>query len=143
MSQVLTWPATSRGDYVIDLLIGGVAVTAMVDTGLVDPAQLVGFELAPSLFDRLQGAGLLKQMATRTRRDAAGQKSLMKVGMASAVLARPTTSESAGPAVEVFVARSTEGLPNRVGLAFFHKLTGCQVSWDCSARTWSLQVNHG
>ena len=117
MSQVLTWPATSRGDYVLDVLIGGVSVTTMIDTGLVDPAQWVGFELAPTVFDRLQGAGLLKQMATRTRRDAGGQKSLMKVGMASTVLARPATTEPAGPEVEVFVARSTEGLPNRVGLA--------------------------
>ena len=66
MSQVLTWPATFRGDYVLDVLVGGVAVTAMIDTGLVDPAQLVGFELAPTVFDRLQGADLLKQMATRT-----------------------------------------------------------------------------
>ena len=140
MSQVLTWPATSRGDYVLDVLIGGVSVTAMIDTGLVDPAQLVGFELAPTVFDRLQGAGLLKQMATRTRRDAGCQKFLMKVGMASTVLAQPATTEPAGPEVEVFVARSTDGLPNRVGLAFFHKLTGCQVSWDCSARTWSLSI---
>ena len=44
MSQVLTWPATSRGDYLLDVLIGGVAVTAMVDTGLVDPARF-GFAI--------------------------------------------------------------------------------------------------
>ena len=49
MSQSLTWLATARGDYVIDVVIGGLGASAMVDSGLVDPAQLVGFELAPAL----------------------------------------------------------------------------------------------
>lgn len=138
MSQALTWLATARGDYVIDVVIGGLAVAAMVDSGLVDPAQLVGFELTPALFDQLQEAGLLKELATRTRRDAGGRMSVMQVGKVTAFLARPKTAEAAGPEVELFVARSHEGLPNRVGLAFFHRLVGCRVVWDCSARTWSV-----
>ena len=138
MSQVMTWPATSTGHYVIDVVIGGIAVKAMIDSGLVDPAQLVGFELAPGHFDRLHQAGLLKDVSTRTRRDAGGGKSLMRVGMASTSLTLPNTSTPVGPSVDVFVARSPAGLPTRVGLAFFHKLNGCQVHWDCSARTWSM-----
>ena len=140
MSQALTWPATVRGDYVIDVVIGGLAASAMVDSGLVDPAQMVGFELAPALFDQLQEAGLLKELATRTRRDAGGRMSVMRVGKVSAFLARPKTAEAAGPEAELFVARSSEGLPSRVGLAFFHRLVGCRVDWDCSARTWSVRL---
>ena len=140
MSQALTWQATARGDYVIDVVIGGLGVSAMVDSGLVDPAQLVGFELAPALFDQLQEAGLLKELATRTRRDAGGRMSVMRVGKVSAYLARPKTAEAAGPKVDLFVARSPEGLPSRVGLAFFHRLVGCRVDWDCSARTWSVRL---
>ncbi len=108
MSQALTWLATARGDYVIDVVIGGLASSAMVDSGLVDPAQLVGFELAPALFDQLQEAGLLKELATRTRRDAGGRMSVMRVGKVSAFLARPKTAEVAGPEVDLFVARSPE-----------------------------------
>ena len=52
MSHVLTWPAV-RGHYSIDVTIGGIAVSAMVDTGLIDPMQQVGFELPPDLFERL------------------------------------------------------------------------------------------
>lgn len=140
MSEVLTWPATARSGYFIDVVIGGRVVPAMVDSGLVDPAELVGFELAPDLFDELQQDGLLKELATRTRRDAGGQMSVMRVGKISTFLARPTTVEVAGPEVEVFVARSASGLPTRVGLVFFHNLTGCRVLWDCSARTWSIQI---
>ena len=140
MSDTLTWQATARGDYVIDVAIGGLSATAMVDTGLVDPAQLVGFELAPALFDQLQAAGLLKELATRTRRDAGGKMSVMRVGKVSALLARPKTAEAAGPEVHLFVARSSEGLPNRVGLAFFHRLIGCRVDWNCSARTWAVHL---
>ncbi len=140
MSQVLTWLATVRGDYVIDLMIGGLIASAMVDSGLVDPAQLVGFELSPALFDQLQEAGLLKELATRTRRDAGGRMSVMRVEKVSTFLVRPGTAEAAGPEVDVFVARIPEGLPSRVGLVFFHKLTGCQVVWDCSGRTWPLHI---
>ena len=138
MSQTLTWSATARSDYVIDVVVSGRAASAMVDSGLVDPAQLVGFELAPAFFDQLQETGLLKELATRTRRDAGGRMSVMRVGKVSAFLAHPKTDEAAGPEVELFVARSSEGLPSRVGLAFFHRLVGCRVVWDCSARTWSV-----
>ena len=58
--------------------------------------QLVGFELAPALFDQLQETGLLKELATRTRRDAGGRMSVMQVGKVSAFLARPKTAEAAG-----------------------------------------------
>ena len=140
MNEVLTWPATARSEYVIDVVIGGLAAATMVDSGLVDPAQLVGFELAPALFDELQQGGMLKELATRTRRDAGGQMSVMRVGRVSTFLARPATAEVAGPEVKVFVARSHVGLPSRVGIVFFHKLEGCRVVWDCSARTWSIQL---
>ena len=140
MSQQLTWLATARGDYVIDVMIGGLAASTMVDSGLVDPAQLVGFELVPALFNQLQEAGLLKELATRTRRDAGGRMSVMRVGKISAFLARPNTAEAAGPEVELFVACSPEGLPSRVGLVFFHRLVDCVVVWDCSARTWTVRL---
>ena len=141
MTQVLTWPVTPQGHYAIDVLIGGIAVNVMIDTGLVDPSQLVGFELAPSYFDRLEQAGLLKDVSTRTRRDASGRKSLMPVGMVKTSLAIPETEIAVGPVVEVYVTRCPPGLPNRVGLSFFHKLSGCHVIWDCSAKTWSVAVN--
>ena len=139
MSHVLTWPAV-QGHYSIDVTIGGIAVSAMVDTGLIDPMQQVGFELPPDLFERLVHSNLLRDITSRTRRDASGRKTQMYVGTAEVRLTSPETAIPVGPEIVVSVARSFVGLPARVGLEFFHQLPGCQVLWDCVAQLWTVSL---
>ena len=86
-----TWQCSANGRYWLDVLVGSLQVSLMIDTGLVDPEQRVGIELEPHLFD-------------------------------------------------IHVARGVAGVPSRVGLAFFHKLSGCRVVWDCPAKTWSISA---
>ena len=139
MSHVLTWPAV-RGHYSIDVVIGGIPVSAMVDTGLIDSMRQVGFELPPDLFDRLVQSNSLQEITSRTRRDASGRKTQMYVGQAEVRLTSPGTTIPVGAAVQVSVARSFAGLPARVGLEFFHRLSGCQVLWNCVAQMWTVSL---
>ena len=30
-------------------------------------------------------------------------------------------------------------IPSRVGVVFFHKLSGCRVDWELDARSWCLE----
>jgi hypothetical protein len=31
------------------------------------------------------------------------------------------------------------GIPDRVGMAFFHRLNGCKVIWDLDKREWCIE----
>ena len=77
----------------------------------------------------------------RFRCDSSGRKSALRTARVTAGLAmsnRPT--ELFGSMICVRVARGATGVPDRVGVAFFHCLTGCRVLWDCGARTWTMSI---
>jgi hypothetical protein len=54
------WQAAADGRYRIDVFIGNSSLQIMVDLGLVDPLDLIGFELEPSIYDRLDQSGFLR-----------------------------------------------------------------------------------
>ena len=135
-----TWQPAANGRYWLDMLLESLRVPLMIDTGLVDPEQRVGIELDPPLFDQLEQSGKLSGWALRVRKDAVGRSMPLSCAAVAASLAIPGTSTPLGPTIHIHVARGVAGVPSRVGLAFFHKLPGCRVIWDCPARTWSVSV---
>ena len=135
-----TWQCSANGRYWLDVLVGSLQVSLMIDTGLVDPEQRVGIELEPHLFDQLEQSGKLSGRALRIRKDAGGHASPLYCAAVDASLTTPETSQPLGPSIRIHVARGVAGVPSRVGVAFFHKLPGCRVVWDCSAKTWSISV---
>ena len=112
----------------------------MIDTGLIDPLGQVGFELPPEMFDRLLESNSLRDVTTRSRRDASGRKSQMYVGAADVRLAEPDTKTPVSSVIHVSVARGVNGLPARAGLTFFHALPDGRVHWDCSGQTWTMEL---
>jgi hypothetical protein len=67
------WRAAADGRYRIDVVIGNISLQVMIDLGLVDPLDLLGFELEPSIYDRLDQSGFLVQHVARQSRSATGQ----------------------------------------------------------------------
>jgi hypothetical protein len=43
-----------------------------------------------------------------------------------------------GPLVRVRVGRGMPNVVSRVGVEFFHRLTGCSVNWDLDAKNWCV-----
>jgi hypothetical protein len=39
----------------------------------------------------------------------------------------------------VYVIRGKPGVPDRVGVVFFHRLKGCRVLWDLDAQSWCVE----
>jgi hypothetical protein len=35
--------------------------------------------------------------------------------------------------------RGAPGVPDRVGVVFFHRLHGCRVLWELDSRTWCVE----
>jgi hypothetical protein len=134
-----SWQAAADGRYRIDVLIGNLSVQVMIDLGLVDPRDLVGFELDPSTYDMLAQAGFLVQQHVRQFRSATGQKTSLYCGLTNAQLLDPVTGHPIGPSVRLFASRGKRGLPNRVGVVFFHRLKGCRILWDLDSRTWCIE----
>ncbi len=138
--EIISWPAEPDGRYVIRVLMEGIPVRAMIDTGLVDPIGQVAFELHPAIYDQLRQAGRLSHRRFRFRRDASGRKRALESGMVIVSLAMPDDREIAiGPEIRVHVARGAEQLPNRVGVVFFHRLPNCSVEWNCTVREWTIR----
>ena len=48
------WRATSAGADWIGVVVGGLPLTLMVDTGLTDPRNQIGFALEPATYDQLK-----------------------------------------------------------------------------------------
>src|SRR5437879_4338108 len=119
------WKADPDGYYWIDVFLGSHPLPMMLDSGLVDPAGLVGFSMEPTLYDRTKQAGEFHQMAQASRLDASGGVSTTECGLVIARLQCPTTHQPVGPGVQVYVLRGAPGVHSRVGVAFFHHLTGC------------------
>jgi hypothetical protein len=138
MPQVC-WSAAGRGEDWIDVELGGQPLQVLVDTGLLDARQQVGFSVEQPLYDQLKQAGRFQTHQMHTRLTADGQVSMTESGSLDARLICPRTRTAVGPVVHVSVFRGVPGVPNRVGMAFFHRLKGCKVLWDLDRREWCIE----
>src|SRR5207253_46811 len=133
------WIASGRGEYWLDVHLGGRPLKVLIDTGLLDARGQVGFSVEPALYDDIKRAGGFQAHQIHTRLDANGQISLTESGSLDAQLLCPVTGKPVGPAVHVFVFRGAAGVPDRAGMAFFHGLKGCKVQWDLDKREWCVE----
>jgi hypothetical protein len=136
---LLQWSAAPDGRYWIDVLVGSHVLREMVDLGLVDPLDRVGFELDRSAYQRLKQTGCLTRFDRRPRRDASGRVSWSESGLGSAQLLDPISKKTDGPVVPLYISCGAPGVPSRVGLVFFHRLTGSRVLWDLDHRLWAIE----
>jgi len=134
-----SWNATPPGEYWIDVSLGGRPLQVLIDTGLIDARGEVGFSVEESLYDSIKRSGGFLHHRTHLRLTATGQISPTESGSLDAQLISPQTQSPVGPLVHVFVYRGARRVPNRVGVAFFHRLTGCKVIWDLDQRSWSVE----
>jgi hypothetical protein len=132
------WAANARGAYWIDVSLGGRTLKVLIDTGLIDARGQVGFSVQESLYDRIKQAGGFTSHQTHSRLTAAGQISLTESGSLASQLISPRTGNAVGPVAHVSVFRGALGVPDRVGMAFFHLLRGCKVIWDLEQRVWCV-----
>jgi hypothetical protein len=135
----LCWNATARGEYWIDVSLGGHAVQVLVDTGLIDGKGRVGFSIEESLYDAIKRAKGFQKHQQHARLTADGRISMAQSGSLDAQLICPLTRSPVGPVVHVYVYRGVPGVPNRVGAAFFYLLKGCRVIWDFDQRQWCIE----
>lgn len=136
---LISWQANPAGAYWIDVIVGHLALNVMVDTGLTDPRRQLGFALEPPIYNQLKQAGQLVRFCTRVSRDASGQYATAETAETAAQLLDARAGQPAGPIVRVFVCRGASGVPSRVGVAFFHHLSGCRVQWNLDAQTWTIE----
>jgi hypothetical protein len=136
---VACWTIDADGRYVVDILLGSRPLGLMIDTGLADRYDRTGFEIDPGEYDRFKNAGELSNVRRRTRHDAGGHRLVTEVATIFAQLLDPRTRQPVGPKVSVEVMRGTPGVPSRVGVVFFHRLTGCRVVWELDTRTWCVE----
>lgn len=136
---LVCWDHRADGWFVIDLLVAGQVHGCRVDTGLVDRSGDMGLELNPVFYDGCLRANRLTPMQRRERRDASGRRIVKDCGIVQAQLFDTTLGIGVGPAVKLLAMRGDSGLDSRVGVVFFHRLAGCRVDWDLSARRWCVQ----
>jgi len=137
MPQVC-WTATGRGEYWIDVDLGGHTFQVLIDTGLLDARQQVGFSVEQASYDNIKQAGEFHAHQIHARLHANGQVSLTESGSLNAQLVCPQTRKMVGPPVHVYVFRGVS-VPDRVGMAFLHQLKGCKVVWDLDKREWCIE----
>jgi len=133
------WPAAADGSYWIDVALGTAPSRLMIDTGLTDPNDQVAFDLDPALFDNLDRSGQVLAAGSRSRRDASGGWVWLRAGFVAAQLLDPASGAIIGPRVQCLAVRNFANVPSRVGVAFFHRLTGCRVVWELDSRTWCVE----
>ena len=133
------WPAAANGGYWLDIALGTFPSRMMLDTGIVDPQGRVAFDLDPALFDVLEQFGQLLAAGSRTRHDASGNFVSLKTGFVSARLLNPATGIPFGPTVRCLTLRNFANVVSRVGVVFFHHLTGCRADWDFDNRRWCVE----
>ena len=61
------------------------------------------------------------------------------INISNVQLIDPQSQNAVGPMVHVYVYRGAAGVPDRVGIAFFHLLKGCKVLWDLVQRSWCIE----
>jgi hypothetical protein len=133
-----SWTANHRNEYWIDVLLGGSAMEFLIDTGLIDSHGVVGFSIDAAEYDRVKNAGGFSDHQKHIRLMANGQIGQTESGALKAQLISPQSKSMIGPVVDVYVYRGAPGVPDRVGLAFFHLLKGCAVVWDLDQRLWQI-----
>jgi hypothetical protein len=138
MSQVC-WDATTDGTFVIDVLVAGRPHRCLIDTGMYDPLREVGFDLIRLFYDDCLRAGGLTPLKPKYRRDASGHQMLVQCGIIQAQLFDPSTGSGVGPAVKLLASRTVSIPFSRVGVEFFHRLAGCRVDWNLTARRWCVE----
>jgi hypothetical protein len=138
MSRIC-WPAAANGRYILDIALVTMPCRLMLDTGLVDRMNLVAFELDPTLFDVLDQSGQLLAAGSRFRFDSSGRRVALKAGFVAARLFDPATGSAVGPTVRCLALRNFPGVVSRVGVTFFHRLTGCRADWDFDNRLWCVE----
>src|SRR5687768_10326473 len=111
----LSWQGNSAGAYWIDVMVGHLPLNLMVDTGLTDPLNQLGFALQPLVYDQLKQTRQLTRFRTRASRDASGQYATVATAETMAQLFDTRTRQPVGPVVRLFVSRGTLGVPSRVG----------------------------
>jgi hypothetical protein len=137
MPQV-RWQGRADGHYWIDVALGSRHFSLMIDIGLVDSRNQVGFSIEPVLYDYLKNAGEFSGFSIHSQVDASGKVSIVESGLIMAQLISHVSLLPVGPAVRLHVMRGSPGVPNRVGVVFFHHLKGCHVNWDLDNRIWSI-----
>jgi hypothetical protein len=138
MAQV-HWQVASSGAYLIDVMVGDIAAQTIIDLGLTDPSNQVGLALDPDIYDRLKQSQQLSRFRARLSRDASGRYSTIETAFTTARLIDPLTGQAVGPAVRLFASRGAPGVPNRVGVPFFHHLSRCSVIWELNRQTWTIE----
>lgn len=138
MPQVC-WSASARREFWIVVDLGGQPIQMLIDSGLIDARGQVGFSIGPLLYDQIKQSGGFRSHQIHTRLTADGQISSTESGSLDATLICPQTRSRVGPAVTCFVFRGASGVPDRVGMAFFHLLKGCKVNWDLDRRLWCIE----
>lgn len=133
-----SWASNSRNEYWIDVRLGGKPRLVLVDTGLINRQGVVGFSIDATEYDRIKQAGGFRGFKTHRRLVANGQIVSTQSGSLDAQLISPQTRQPVGPLVHVYVYRGAPGVPDRVGVAFFHMLKGCKVVWDLDQRCWHI-----
>jgi len=133
------WTANAPGEYWIDVNLGGRILKVLIDTGLVDARGQVGFSVHESLYDQIKQAGGFTSHQMHSRLTAAGLISLTESGSLASQLVSPGTGTAVGPLVHAYVFRGAPGVPDRVGMAFFHLLRGCKVIWELDRRLWCIE----
>jgi hypothetical protein len=121
------WQAAADGPYWIDIALESQDFRLLIDLGLIDAHNRVGFSIDPTLYDHLNQSGQFVGHLLHSRLDANGRISLTESGSLDAQLIHPVSRQRIGPVVHLHVFRGASGVPNRVGLAFFHNLVGCKV----------------
>jgi hypothetical protein len=134
----VTWSANPAGEYWIDVLLGGQPFEVLIDTGLIDAAGVIGFSIDASAYDSIKKAGGFSDIQFNPRMTADGNIGLAECGSLDAQLFNPQTQTVVGPIANVYAYRGAPGVPDRVGIAFFHQLKGCKVLWDLDQRTWRI-----
>jgi len=133
------WAVASDGRYWIDVALGTNPCRLMLDTGLTDCAGVVGFDLAPTDYDRMGRSGQLLAAGPRMRQDASGAWVWLRCGFLAAQLLDPVTRVGIGAPVRCLAVRNFANVPSRVGVVFFHGLAGCRVVWELDTRIWCVE----
>jgi hypothetical protein len=135
----VSWTADPDGRYWIDVQLAGQPFTVLVDSGLIDRVGEVGFSIESSDYDAIKKAGGFRQHQIQPRMTADGKISFTESGSLDAQLFCPQTQSPVGPIVHLYAYRGAPGVPDRVGVAFFHLLKGCKVLWDLDLRFWQIE----
>ena len=133
------WPADAKGRYWIDIALGSRELSLMVDSGLVDFQHQAGFSIDPFIFDRMRQSHEFVMTQRYTIQDASGRSTKGYTGLIAAQLIDPISRQRIGPVVNLFTVRGSPKVPSRVGVEFFHHLTGCRVIWDLDKRIWCIE----